>query len=85
MTLNIVGAAPAASSATEPAPLGVQDHEVEGVEVALLQVKRNSDGTLTIRWQYRNKTNETKSLVHGYSVGLDNYRLARSVLHRAGR
>jgi hypothetical protein len=42
--------------------LGVEDHEVAGVEVALLEVKRTSGDTLTIKWQYRNKTQEEKKL-----------------------
>jgi hypothetical protein len=45
-----------------PAPLAVGDYEVDGVEVALLSVKRVSDGTLTVKWSYRNKTNEPKKL-----------------------
>jgi len=52
---------------TPPAPvaaIAVQDHEVEGVEVALLEVKRASGNTVTIRWQYRNKTAEKKPLNH---------------------
>jgi len=49
------------SAATQPA-IAVNDYEVDGVEVALLSVKRISDGTLTLQWQYRNKTNEPKNL-----------------------
>ncbi len=50
---------PAAASAAE---IAVSDHEVEGVEVALLSVKRVSDGTLTVKWEYRNKSDEPKRL-----------------------
>ena len=45
-----------------PASLGVNDYEVEGVEVALLSVKRVSDGTLTVKWEYRNRTDQPKKL-----------------------
>lgn len=68
---------------TPPAPIAtaiaVQDHEVEGVEVALLEVKRASGNTVTIRWQYRNKTNEKKPLNHGANMGMDSYRFAKDV------
>jgi hypothetical protein len=52
------GAAPA---------IAVNDYEVDGVEVALLSVKRVSDGTLTVKWEYRNKTAQPKKL--GESFG----------------
>jgi hypothetical protein len=56
---------PATASANDqnatPA-IGVNDYEVEGVEVALLSVKRISDGSLTVKWEYRNKTDEPKRL-----------------------
>lgn len=29
--------------------------------MALLSVKRNSEGTLTIRWRYTDKTNQAKA------------------------
>ena len=53
------------AKATEP--LATADYEVEGVEVALLSVKRVSDGTLTVKWEYRNKTDKPKEL--GASFG----------------
>lgn len=43
-------------------PIAVNDYEVDGVPVALLSVKRISDGSLTVKWEYRNKTNEPKPL-----------------------
>lgn len=58
------------SEATElPAPaaetdaLGVGVHEVTGVEVALTQVQRASGDTLTVRWSYRNRTQEVKPVI----------------------
>jgi len=44
------------------AAVAVNDYEVPGVEVALLSVKRVSDGTLTVKWEYRNKTDQPKKL-----------------------
>jgi hypothetical protein len=35
---------------------------VDGVEVALLSVKRISDGSLTVKWEYRDRTHEPKRL-----------------------
>ncbi len=55
------GTSAAAAEARQP-PIAVSDHEVDGVEVALLSVKRISDGTLTVKWEYRNKANEAKRL-----------------------
>jgi len=66
-----------AGAAPSPTPIAAQDHEVEGVEVALLSAKRNNDGTVTIRWQYRNKTSESKKLAHGAAAGLDSQRFAK--------
>ncbi len=69
--LALAAAAPGARAGTPsgegkgggaPAPLAVGDYEVSGVEVALLSVKRVSDGTLTVKWEYRNKTGEAKKL-----------------------
>jgi hypothetical protein len=65
--------------AAPTAAIAVQDHEVEGVEVALLEVKRGSGNTVTIKWQYRNKTNEKKPLNHGANMGMDSYRFAQDV------
>jgi hypothetical protein len=58
------------------AALGVQEHEAGGIDVVLLEVKRTSGDTLTIKWQYNNKTNEKKKLDHGAQAGLDSYRFA---------
>jgi hypothetical protein len=47
--------------------IGVNDYEVDGVEVALLSVKRISDGSLTVKWEYRNKTDEPKRLGESFT------------------
>ncbi len=54
-------AGPADPGGAAPA-IAVSDYEVEGVEVDLLSVKRVSDGTLTVKWEYRNKTDQPKKL-----------------------
>lgn len=57
----LAGAAAGAARAGEP-PLGVSDYEVEGVKVVLQSVRRMSDGTLTVKWEYRNETREPRKL-----------------------
>jgi len=52
---------PADPGGAAPA-IAAGDYEVEGVEVDLLSVKRVSDGTLTVTWEYRNKTDPPKKL-----------------------
>lgn len=49
-------AAPAAATAQTSAatPLAVEQHSVSGIEVALMDVRRTSGDTVTVRWQYRN-------------------------------
>lgn len=62
--LATVGAspAPAPPAAAAATPIAVQDYEVEGVKVELLGVKRTSDGFLTVTWQYRNTTDQPKTV-----------------------
>lgn len=61
-------AASANANDENPAPaIGVNDYEVEGVEVALLSVKRISDGSLTVKWEYRNKTDQPKRLGESFT------------------
>ena len=33
--------------------IAVQPHQVGGVDLALLEVKRTSGNTLTVKWEYR--------------------------------
>ena len=49
-----------AASVVDADALSVGVHEVTGVEVALTQVQRASGDTLTVRWSYRNRTQEDK-------------------------
>jgi hypothetical protein len=43
-------------SASSPQPIAVEDHEVGGVRVALMDIRRTSGDTLTVRFQLRNTT-----------------------------
>lgn len=49
-------AAPATATAPAPAatPLAVEQHSLSGIEIALMDVRRTSGDTVTVRWQYRN-------------------------------
>ncbi|MEW6267739.1 MAG: hypothetical protein AB1689_00410 [Thermodesulfobacteriota bacterium] len=54
---------PAATPAAQPGkPLATEEHEVGEVEVTLLELKRTSGNTVTMKWQYENKSNEVKPL-----------------------
>jgi hypothetical protein len=56
--------------------LGTQEHEVGGVDVVLLEVKRASGDSLTLRWQLRNRTQENKELAKPTGSWSDAYRLS---------
>jgi len=74
--LQIPGLPAESLAAAAPKPIAIQDHEVADVEVALLEVKRTSGNTVTVRWHYRNKSSRAIRLQHG-SGSMDAYRLAR--------
>jgi len=63
-------------AAARPQPLGVGEHEIGGVDVALLEVRRTTGDVLTIKWEYRNNTNERKQLTGERTGWIDPYRLA---------
>jgi len=58
-----------ATSQTQESPkaIALNDYEVEGVKVALLSVKRISDGSLTVKWEYRNTTSQPKNLGESFA------------------
>ena len=56
--------------------LGIHEHQVGGVDVVLLELKRTSGDIITARWEYRNNTEEKKQLTDQRSGWLDPYRLA---------
>jgi hypothetical protein len=62
-------------SVPAPTPIATAEHQVGGVEVALLEVKRTSTDSVTIKFRYTNKTTEKKNLAHG-GQGLDAWRFA---------
>ena len=55
--------APAQAPATGAAAIATQESDVAGVDASILDVKRTGADTLTVRWQYRNKTAEQKELM----------------------
>jgi len=58
----------ATTSANAPSPCcGIHAYEVDGVEVALMSVERTNPNEITVRWQYKNTTNEPRKL--GESFG----------------
>jgi len=73
---NGPGAAQPKDPAAQPQGLGVQEHQVGGVDVVLLEVRRTAGDVLTVKWQYRNTTNERKRLTDERTGWIDPYRLA---------
>jgi hypothetical protein len=69
------GSAEAPGPAAAPA-LAVQEHEMGGVDVAITELKRTSGDTLTMKWEFRNKTQEKKILATGGGFSAP-YRLAK--------
>jgi len=56
--------------------LASANHEVGGVKVELLEVTRESPTVVTVRWRYRNETNEPKQLTSQRTGWIDPYRLS---------
>ena len=52
------------------------EHEAGGVKVELLSVKRDSPTVITVRWRYRNETDEVKQLTRERTGSIDTYRLS---------
>ena len=72
----VAPAAPAKAVPEKPSKqegLGIQEHEVGGVDVVLMEAKRTSGDTLTLKWQYRNKTQENKEIATGKGSWVDSY------------
>ncbi len=51
-------------------------HEVGGVTVELLEIKRDSPTVVTARWRYRNESGEPKRLTGERTGWIDPYRLS---------
>jgi hypothetical protein len=76
VAIGILGAFLSLQAAAQGAkPLGTNDHEVSGVEVTLLELKRASGDTVTAKWRYSNKDRDTKQLTKG-TGGDDPYKLS---------
>ncbi len=56
--------------------MGTQEHEVGGVDVTLLEVKRSTGNDITVKWQYHNKSKEAKRLTKDRTGWIDPYRLS---------
>jgi len=62
---------PASPQATAPVPIAVEQHAKSGIEIALMEVRRTSGNTVTVRWQYRNTGTSglnVDELWNGYSI-----------------
>jgi len=77
--LVLLGCAPPTLALQTAAPVKVlasAEHEVGGVKVELLEVKRESPTVITVRWRYRNETSEAKRLTNDRTGWVDPYRLS---------
>ena len=64
-----------AGSTPTAQPIAVEDHSVPGVQVALMDVRRTSGDTVTVRVQFRNTTDNalTNSIFSGSNIVDDMY------------
>ena len=65
-----------ANAQTDPKPIAIHEHEISGVDVALLEVSRTGPETVTVKWEYRNKTKAPIPLATHSSGWSDPYRLS---------
>lgn len=56
-----------ANAAAKSTAIATNPYEVEGVDVALISIKRISDGSLTVTWEYRNTTAQPKRLGESFT------------------
>lgn len=76
VAIGILGSFLSLQAAAQAAkPLGTSDHEISGVEVTLLELKRTSGDTVTAKWRYTNKDQDTKQLTKS-NGGMDPYKLS---------
>lgn len=73
LVVALAGSLPAGAAG---APLAVKDSDISGVEVALLEVKRTSGDTVTVRWEYRNKGAKAQELEKIGTNESDHFKLA---------
>lgn len=67
-----------ANAQTDPKPIAIHEHEISGVDVALLDVSRTGAETVTVKWEYRNKTKAPIPLADKSNGWSDPYRLSWS-------
>ncbi len=72
-----LGADEPGSSGDTFKPIALQEHDSGDVEVGILQVQRTPGDTLTLRWQYQNKSAEEKTVLES-DAGLGEFGLAKS-------
>ena len=65
-----------ANAQTDPKPIAIHEHEISGVDVALIEVSRTGPETVTVKWEYRNKTKAPIPLATHSSGWSDPYRLS---------
>jgi hypothetical protein len=65
-----------ANAQTGPQPIAIHEHEISGVDVALLEVSRTGAETVTVKWEYRNKTKAPIAIATKSSGWSDPYRLS---------
>src|SRR2546421_12635565 len=71
------GAKKAAAESAAPAEaIAVHEFKVEGVDVALMEVTRTAPDTVTVKWEYRNKTAQPAELADDAKGWSDPYRLS---------
>jgi hypothetical protein len=65
-----------ANAQTNPKPIAIHEHELSGVDVALMDVSRTGAETVTVKWEYRNKTKAPIPLADKSKGWSDPYRLS---------
>jgi hypothetical protein len=79
LSLSIAGLivfAALANAQTDPKPIAIHEHELSGVDVALIEVSRTGPETVTVKWEYRNKTKAPIPLADKSRGWSDPYRLS---------
>ncbi|HKV93270.1 MAG TPA: hypothetical protein VJW20_12045 [Candidatus Angelobacter sp.] len=64
------------ASAAESQPIAIHEFQVEGVDVALMDVTRTAPDVVIVKWEYRNKTAQPQQLATGSKGWSDPYRLS---------
>ena len=65
-----------ANAQTGPKPIAIHEHEISGIDVALMEVSRTGTETVTVKWEYRNKTKAPVPIATNSRGSSDVYRLS---------